>query len=82
MELKILLKDLEHFLEIETTELSINTDLKQLDEWDSLTLLCLIDYIESNFSIASNFLENYEDSLIIIDLIKEINLSSKKKIQL
>ena len=82
MELDIFLKDLKHFLEIETSQLRINTDLKQLDEWDSLTLLCLIDYIEDNFSIDSNFLENYEEVLIISDLVKEINLHSKKKIKL
>lgn len=82
MEKDLFLNDLKDFLEIESTLINVNTDLKQLDEWDSLTLLSLIDYIESNFSIDSNFLENYEESLIILDLIKEINLSSNKKIQL
>ena len=82
MEKDLFLSDLKDFLEIESTLINVNTDLKHLDEWDSLTLLCLIDYIESQFSIDSNFLENYEESLIILDLIKEINLSSNKKIQI
>lgn len=80
MKLSEFLENLKDNLEIESKEkLSLNDDLIQLDEWDSLTLLILINYVKLNFNIeiSSN---DIGESFLIKNLIELIENNSNKKI--
>lgn len=45
------LHELTEELELEST-ISLKTNIKQLDEWDSMTAMLLIGYVSSNFDIT------------------------------
>lgn len=59
-------------LEIETT-LKINTNLKDLDEWDSMTALVLIGYISNKFGIKLNA-DDLKEITTIDSLINKIGV--------
>ena len=50
MEIKFFLEELQEELEFENT-LELNTNLKDCDEWDSMSALVLMAYAENNFSV-------------------------------
>ena len=41
-------------LEIEGTEVTIETNIKDLDEWDSMTAMILIGFVSNNFNVTLN----------------------------
>lgn len=59
-------------LEIETT-LENTTNLKDLDEWDSMTAMVLIGYISNEFSITLNA-DDLKEITTIDSLIERIGL--------
>lgn len=80
MKLSEFLKSLKLELEIESVEeLSLETNLSNVDEWDSLGLLVLINFIQSNFNFEVN-VEVLKSNLKISDLIKLIEKNSKIEI--
>lgn len=54
------LNALQKELEIENTVLNLDTNLKDCDEWDSMTVLSLISFAETEYSIvlSSDDIEN------------------------
>ena len=70
------LNELYEELEIESIEfLTMNTNFKDLDEWDSMTAMVLIGFINQNFNknLNSDEIEKCETLADIIN-IKEIKL--------
>lgn len=59
-------------LEIETT-LEISTNLKDLDEWDSMAAMVLIGYVSNEFGIALNA-DDLNKITTIESLIERIGL--------
>ncbi|MBZ4041966.1 acyl carrier protein [Flavobacterium hibisci] len=59
-------------LEIETT-LENTTNLKDLDEWDSMTAMVLIGYISNEFNITLNA-DDLKEITTIDSLIERIGL--------
>lgn len=80
MKLSEFLNSLKLELEIESVEeLSLETNLSDVDEWDSLGMLVLINFIQSNFNFEVN-VEVLKGNLKISDLIKLIEKNSKIEI--
>ncbi|MDA7710503.1 phosphopantetheine-binding protein [Flavobacteriaceae bacterium] len=80
MKLGEFLNSLKLELEIESVEeLSLETNLSDVDEWDSLGMLVLINFIQSNFNFEVN-VEVLKGNLKISDLIKLIEKNSKIEI--
>ena len=80
MKLSEFLNSLKLELEIESVEeLSLETNLSDVDEWDSLGMLVLINIIQSNFNFEVN-VEVLKGNLKISDLIKLIEKNSKIEI--
>ena len=54
------LKELQKELEIENTTFQLDTNLKDCDEWDSMTVLSLMSFVEIKYSIvlSSKDIEN------------------------
>jgi acyl carrier protein len=70
------LKELHEELEIESIEfLTMDTNFKDLEEWDSMTAMVLIGFVNQNFNknLNSDEIEKCETLLDIIN-IKEIKL--------
>jgi acyl carrier protein len=70
------LKELHEELEIESIEfLTLNTNFKDLEEWDSMTAMVLIGFVNQNFNknLNSDEIEKCETFSDIIN-IKEIKL--------
>ena len=53
MKISDFLKELTEELELEQ-ELELATDLKKLDEWDSMAAMVVIGYASSNFDVTLN----------------------------
>jgi acyl carrier protein len=53
MNISEFLTGLQEELEIETT-LQVDTDLKQLEDWDSMMAMILIGYVSNEFSVTLN----------------------------
>lgn len=53
MKIEEFISGLAEELELES-ELTISTDLKQLDEWDSMAAMILIGYVSNNFGVTLN----------------------------
>lgn len=69
-----------HDLEIESlTKLSLDTDITQIEEWDSLSILVLINMVKINFDIDLTT-DEIGDSFLIKDLIVFIEKNSNYKI--
>ena len=51
MKTEIFLNELSEELELEDIELSIDTDLRNLDEWDSMAVMIVIGYASDNFNV-------------------------------
>lgn len=76
MKIKEFLQKLYKELEIESVnELTLDTELHNLDEWDSLTLLVLISFIESEFNLnlTADEINNFEK---VSDLADKLNLDN------
>lgn len=74
------LEEIKTELEISSvTEITIETNLYSLNEWDSLNLLMLIDLIKTNFEIAINP-DEFEGELIVKDLIEKIEVLNGDRI--
>ena len=70
------LKELHEELEIESIEfLTLDTNFKDLEEWDSMTAMVLIGFVNQNFNknLNSDEIEKCETFSDIIN-IKEIKL--------
>lgn len=65
-----LLSRLQDELELES-ELTFETDFKQLPEWDSLTNLMLIGFVENNFQVILT-VKDLEGDLTVNSLIERI----------
>tara|TARA_B100000787_G_C15924045_1_gene177873 strand:+ start:239 stop:469 length:231 start_codon:yes stop_codon:yes gene_type:complete len=75
MKRKLFLEKLYDELEIESiNQLSVDTILHDLDEWDSLTLLSLISFIENEFSINLSA-EEIEKFVKLKDLTDRLKLN-------
>lgn len=59
-------------LELETT-LVINTNLKDLDEWDSMAAMVLIGYVSNEFGVTLNA-DDIKDITTVNSLIERIGL--------
>ena len=73
MKTKLFLEILHDELEIESIlELTLDTVLFDLDEWDSLTVLSLISFIESEFSVhlSTEQIENFEKIEDLTNILK------------
>lgn len=73
MKTKLFLEKLHDELEIESIlELTLDTVLFDLDEWDSLTVLSLISFIESEFSVhlSTEQIENFEKIEDLTNILK------------
>ena len=76
MNLNTFLESLKEELEIESlTKLNINNDLSEIDEWDSMGFLILINFIKINFELKVDT-EELRDNLKIENLIKLIEKRS------
>ena len=75
MKRKLFLEKLYDELEIESiNQLTVDTILHDLDEWDSLTLLSLISFIENEFSINLSA-EEIEKFVKLKDLTDRLKLN-------
>ncbi|MFC4817379.1 MULTISPECIES: phosphopantetheine-binding protein [unclassified Flavobacterium] len=66
------IKGLEEELELETA-LEFDTDIKQLEEWDSMTAMLLIGYVSNEFSVTLNA-EDIKKITTISSLIEKIGV--------
>jgi acyl carrier protein len=57
-------------LEIET-KLNLDTDLKQLDEWDSMTAMLLIGYVSNEFNVTLTA-DDLKDITTVNSLVERI----------
>ena len=57
-------------LELETT-LEINTNLKELDEWDSMAAMLLIGYVSNEFGVTLNS-DDLKEITTVASLIEKI----------
>ena len=74
MKINEFLEEIKTELEISSVkEITIETNLYSLNEWDSLNLLMLIDLIKTNFEIAINP-DEFKGDLIVKDLIEKIEV--------
>lgn len=74
MKIKVFLEKLHEELEIESVNfLTVNTKLDDLEEWDSLTILSLISFIETEFSVNLSATE-IEGFVILKDLVDKLDL--------
>lgn len=74
MKINEFLEEIKTELEISSVkEITIETNLYSLNEWDSLNLLMLIDLIKTNFEIAINP-DEFKGDLIVKDLIEKIEI--------
>ena len=64
------LKKLQDELELES-ELSMQSEFKKLPEWDSLTTLMLIGFVENKFKVILS-LKDFEGEWTVAALIKRI----------
>jgi len=79
MKIDAFLENLKKDLEIESIEkLSLETDIVQIDEWDSLTLLVFINHIKLNFDLEISE-EEIGESFTVNDIIKLIEKKTKIK---
>lgn len=75
MTIKEFLKNLYSELEIESVaEISLETNLKDLDEWDSMAVLVLIGFLDENFSITTSG-EDVNKFNTVEDIINFIGLN-------
>lgn len=61
-------------LEIEEAIIDINTNIKDLDEWDSLTGLMLIGFVANKFDVTLN-LDDIQSISTIQSLLEKIGLN-------
>lgn len=71
MKVKEFLEILQEELEIEDEELSIDTNLKELDEWDSLSVMSTIALVDEHFGKKIKG-SQFETIKIVNDLIELI----------
>ena len=74
MKIKLFLEKLYEELEIESIDtLTIDTNLHDLEEWDSLTTLSLISFVETEFSVnlSADEIDNFVN---LEDLINKLDL--------
>lgn len=77
MNTKEILNLIHEELEIESVEeLNLNTVYKDLDEWDSMSVLVLIAFFEENFSITISG-ETLNKLITFGDLFSELKINDK-----
>jgi acyl carrier protein len=80
MKIDVLSSDLIEDLEIESINIiELDTDITQIEEWDSLNTLVLINYVKVNFDVDLT-VEDIGESFKLSDLITHIEKNSKHKI--
>ena len=64
---------IKEILECEDADISVDTQLKDIDEWDSLSVLSLIMYMLDNYSIkvSGTDIRNFTKGQDIINLFPE-----------
>ena len=60
-------------LEIESAQVSVETNIKDLDEWDSMTAMILIGFVSNMFKITLNA-DDIKDITTVQSLIERIGL--------
>lgn len=67
------LEIIKEILECEDADISVDTQLKDIDEWDSLSVLSLIMYMLDNYSIkvSGTDIRNFTKVQDIINLFPE-----------
>ena len=63
------LKDMQDVLQTEDV-LSMNTILKDLDDWDSLAIMATMAYLDKNFAVKTT-LNDYKEMKTIMDIAKK-----------
>ena len=77
MNTKEILNLIHEELEIESVEeLNLNTVYKDLDEWDSMSVLVLIAFFEENFSTTISG-ETLNELITFGDLFSELKINDK-----
>lgn len=77
MNTKEILKNIYEELEIESIkELDLETVYKDLDEWDSMSVIVLIGFFEENFSITISG-ETLSELITFGDLFKKLKIDDK-----
>ena len=75
-----LIKDIIEELEVESVkEIRISQNLMDLDEWDSLNMLMLLDYIKTKFDVTLSP-DDHKKELTVQTIINEIEKNSDIKI--
>lgn len=64
-------KQLAEFCEFENEDLTLNTSLETIDDYDSMAIMTMIAFIDENFNmkITAQMLQDITDFNSIIDLI-------------
>ena len=64
------------FEEVEKGSITADTVFRELDEWSSLTTLCIIAFVDDavNYSLTS---KDFNESTTVLDLYSKINIESK-----
>lgn len=77
MNTKEILKNIYEELEIESIkELDLETVYKDLDEWDSMSVIVLIGFFEENFSITISG-ETLSELITFGDLFQKLKIDDK-----
>lgn len=75
-----LIKDIIEELEVESVkEIRISQNLMDLDEWDSLNMLMLLDYIKTKFDVTLSP-DDHKKELTVQTIINEIEKNSDVRI--
>lgn len=75
-----LIKDILEELEVESVkEIRISQNLMDLDEWDSMNMLMLLDYIKTKFDVTLSP-DDHKKELTVQTIINEIEKKSDVKI--
>ena len=75
MNIETFLLKLQNELEIESNPLQLETQLNELDEWDSMTALLLIDFVSKEF----NVILDAEELMDLTSIESLIELIGKEK---
>lgn len=60
-------------LEIEETKVTVGTNIKDLDEWDSMAAMILIGFVSNEFKVTLNA-DDIKDITTVQSLIERIGL--------
>lgn len=73
MKLNEFVKEFEEILTVKPGTITLETNLNDIDEWDSLTKIALDVFLEDEFKIKveQKEIENFETFADIVDIVKD-----------